>query len=340
MKNKRTTRDFILSYIYKHGRTSRVVLASKLGITKAGLTLATQKMLAEGLLVECGTKESKHAGRREVMLDINKSLGLVLGVSYERNIIDVTLSDIKGEDIVTKEFLNDGQPFSDKVLNLVEQYKDEISLIGITYYKDIDDNINDLNEKLSEFLKAPIFIENNVKALAKAHILFDYEGVDNYVFLKYGPGIGTCIVYQGNIVEESNEAQGIGQYIMDDGQTLEDYASYNGIAKRIGVELNRYNLPAIVESNPNIKQELQNTEQTIYKSVYNYSIVSGLKNVYIYGYLFNDEKLWKDLFNFEFKDLKIRQSSLTKQQISKAAIYLAIEDGLIRSGGKILTSHR
>ena len=90
---KRRNRMQILRIIREYGPISRVDVASALEITRAAVTIITNEMIEEGVLVEIGeapiNAEKLQKGRRKILIDINVNSRFALGatVDEKENII-------------------------------------------------------------------------------------------------------------------------------------------------------------------------------------------------------------------------------------------------------------
>lgn len=84
---KRRNRMQILRVIRESGPISRVDVASALEITRAAVTIITNEMIEEGVLVEIGeapvNAEKLQKGRRKILIDINVNSRFALGATVD-----------------------------------------------------------------------------------------------------------------------------------------------------------------------------------------------------------------------------------------------------------------
>ena len=84
---KRRNRMQILRVIRESGPISRVDVASALEITRAAVTIITNEMIEEGVLVEIGeapvNTEKLQKGRRKILIDINENSRFALGATVD-----------------------------------------------------------------------------------------------------------------------------------------------------------------------------------------------------------------------------------------------------------------
>lgn len=92
-ENQRT----ILNLINK-GNTSRSQIASATGLTQASVSIIVNELISNGIVVETvKSMEESSVGRKPIVLDINPTWCYILGVSIDRDGIDVGLVNLKGQ---------------------------------------------------------------------------------------------------------------------------------------------------------------------------------------------------------------------------------------------------
>ncbi|MDE6021318.1 MAG: MarR family transcriptional regulator [Ruminococcus sp.] len=104
---KEINRAQVMRTIWEFGPISRADIASRLCITRAAITLITNEMIADGLLVEIGKSNvydeySSSKGRRKILLDISTDTCFQMGIYIDRYNVSVGLANING-DILEKE---------------------------------------------------------------------------------------------------------------------------------------------------------------------------------------------------------------------------------------------
>ena len=103
---KRRNRMQILRVIRESGPISRVDVASALEITRAAVTIITNEMIEEGVLVEIGeapiNTEKLQKGRRKILIDINNNCKFALGATVDEREVSVGLTNLS-MDILDKD---------------------------------------------------------------------------------------------------------------------------------------------------------------------------------------------------------------------------------------------
>lgn len=212
---KRQNRMQILKIIKQKGPTSRIDIANTLELTRAAVTIITNEMIDQGVIVEKGefkqTTERAHRGRKKILLDINHNYKFAVGIIVEKNYVGIGLSTLAGEVLDKRNMsINDASTFKD-ILRFIEKSLGEImdynclktdAILGIgvgvypTMYEKmhiIVDNkstvFTGLKEAFESFTHLPVVVDNYIKGAAMANIDFLKEkdpNRHNIAFLSYG----------------------------------------------------------------------------------------------------------------------------------------------------------
>lgn len=212
---KRQNRMHVLKILKQRGPTSRIDIAGALELTRAAVTIITNEMIEQGIIVELG--EYKHVaektprGRKKILIDINHNFKFTIGITVEDELISVGLSTLAGaaldkrnliiseastiEEIMSfikksvRDILNDNCIEKNQLLGIgLGIYPAMYSKVGVAVDNGIPDftNISNLFKQATDL---PVVIDNSVKGLAMANI--DFTKVkdskrQNIAFLQYG----------------------------------------------------------------------------------------------------------------------------------------------------------
>lgn len=271
-KFKKDNRKDIAMILYKDGVTSRMELAKKLGLSKASISLLIAEMVHQGLVVETGdfvAKKGKN-GPRERLISLNNAYACALGINIERDYVSIGICDMQNKTIKyvyqktsdikgpTEHFLSAIADIASALLLQVEPAKllgCAVTIIGtVDQKKGISINSFGIVHKntpvaqiIAEKLQIPVWIENNVRALAMANYNYHSSAQEeSCVFLKYGQGLGSAIIIDSKLLLGSrNEAGEIGHTVVagndipcDCGKTgcLETLVREEAIIKTIPLE--------------------------------------------------------------------------------------------------------
>lgn len=230
---------------------SRSDLANVLNLSRASITPIVNNLIDKGILVEVGQGQSA-GGRRPLLLDINRNVGYVAGIDIGATSIDIALADFNG-DILDRKC--EAADVSDEPEILLERACDIVdSLIaeqegaprplvaaGIGVPGPVQFSRGVLispplmprweGYPIREFIRGhfPLveaIVDNDVNIMAKGEQMAGAgKGVDNFLFVKIGTGIGCGIISDGSVYRGSDGCAGdIGHICVD----------YNGPICRCG----------------------------------------------------------------------------------------------------------
>jgi predicted NBD/HSP70 family sugar kinase len=264
---KISNRSKVLRILRQGKSVSRKDISDKTGLTKAAISGIVSEMIEENIVIEKGSRETGTAGRKKIILELNKKYGYVLGVSITDTHLICVIANVLGEtiDVLYHELEPDQLNNMDNFVDLIIEKsfyilwknsypRDCIMGIGIGYIGSLDEiKIGVIEDSIRQRLHIPVLTVNNVKALAMSQMDLYYEETsENFLFVKYGPGLGMSIVRNGSIIDGvDNKAGEIGHTIVDiNAKTtcrcgrsgcLESLSSEKGIIKEIEALGDKYN---------------------------------------------------------------------------------------------------
>ena len=226
----------------RQGRISRSEISSITGWSKAKASQEIRSLVDKGYLVEVGEGASQ-GGRRPRLLRINNQLGYVAGIDIGATSLDVALADVTGLILQrcsepTDVKLSPEAVFgrcTDLLLELIRAQgstAEQILGIGIGVPGPVDfargvlvapplmpewENfpIRDFFKKT--FTSAFVVVDNDVNIMALGEQRAgDGAGIDHFIFVKIGTGIGAGIISNGKIHRGSDGCAGdIGHICVD-----------------------------------------------------------------------------------------------------------------------------
>ena len=331
---KRRNRSKVLKILRNGKNISRKDLSDLMGLTKAGISTIISEMIEEGVILETGSQENGSLGRNKITLEINKQFGYVIGLSLTETHLTLLVSNVIGETVDVFNQAYSQMDCTDMVcvLNLVIEKtlyllwsnnidRDLVLGFGIGYIGGLRNfDINYLQNGIIERLRIDVISDNNVKALAMSHMDFSqHESSDNFLFVKYGPGLGMAIVQKGSIVEGFEKRAGeIGHTIVAPHMEttcrcgrkgcLESLISEKGIIKDLESLGDGY-VELIIDKNRSIidyekvNEKMKAEDQNILsifeyrydyfaKSLANSIILINPNHVCVYGSIFRQDKIF------------------------------------------------
>ena len=215
-------RSRILQYLYHNGICSRAQIAKAIKLTPAAITKITAKLLAQGIIEETGDMDGDK-NRRSIGLNLNCAKYHIIGVKFARSLVQIAVFDLKCNRI----FLSDLPTVSEehipetveRIRDTVRQLiKDDPSIVAVgmavpgPYLKDEGRTalvssmqgwrqINFIDE-FSNAFSVPVFVEQDARAGALAHYLFDpsVHADGNLAYYLVGEGVGLGVIDNGRLI--------------------------------------------------------------------------------------------------------------------------------------------
>lgn len=250
---KRRNRMQILRIIRENGPISRVDVASALEITRAAVTIITNEMIEEGVLVEIGeapvNTEKLQKGRRKILIDINVNSRFALGATIDEKEVSIGLTNLNSEILDKSSMVIDERTTSKDIINYIIKAsntmiensaltKDKILGLGVgivpsmwgklkIFYKDGILDFTSFIEKLSSGLDIEISCGNAVGLMALACNDFKVQNgyQTNTAFLHNGNQVNLAIVNKNELSSDYiSYTSMIEKYIVNpNGKSIEGY---------------------------------------------------------------------------------------------------------------------
>ncbi|MGL5056849.1 ROK family protein [Cetobacterium sp.] len=219
-KLKNNNKIAILSYLKTTGKSSRKKIAEELKLTTATLTILTNELIEENLVVELGALTEGKVGRKQILIDINKNARFSIGIEISKNNIYYNLINLKADIIESKSWEYSQKLEIEKLDEVIEyiskNLKNKNNLIlgvGLSIYGGLTEEdkwkreIEDIKVIIQEKIKFKTIIQNNIRALALAEQYLNGTEKDFWL-VKYGPGVGAAIIMNGRLVEGNKRMAG------------------------------------------------------------------------------------------------------------------------------------
>lgn len=237
---KRRNRMQILRIIREYGPISRVDVASVLEITRAAVTIITNEMIEEGVLVEIGeapvNAEKLQKGRRKILIDINVNSRFALGATVDEKEVTVGLTNLNSEVLDKSSMIIDERTTSKDIISYIIKASntmiensaltmDKILGLGVgvvpsmwgklkIFYKDGVLDFSTFIDKLQSGLDLEICCGNAVGLMALAN---------NDFKVQTGYQTNTAFIHNGNQVNLA---------IVNKNELSSDYVSYTSMIEK------------------------------------------------------------------------------------------------------------
>ena len=232
----------VVTAIRRQGPLSRTDLSERLDYSRASVTGIVGRMIDSRVLTEAGEGKSA-GGRRPFLLDLNPHLGYVVGVDVGATSLDVALADFRGQILERIAEPGDvgGRPdiFFDHVADVIDDLLARRGLpataiigVGVGVPGPVEfvpgvliapplmplwEGYSIKQHLRGRFPAARVAVDNDVNIMARGeHQAGAGRGLDNFLFVKIGTGIGCGIISHGEIYRGADGAAGdVGHICVD-----------------------------------------------------------------------------------------------------------------------------
>ncbi|WP_020134743.1 ROK family transcriptional regulator [Streptomyces sp. 351MFTsu5.1] len=250
-----------------HGPLSRTELARRLDLSAGSLTRLTKPLIESGLLIEVpetGTPAEVRQGRPSQPLDVVAESGSFLGFKITEDMVYGVVTTLRSDIVARRDRpLTSHDPA--EVADLLAEMTDELArehprLAGIgigvgglvreravvgespfLHWRDVP-----LGQLVEERTGLPVVVENDVAALVEAETWFGAgRGLDRFVVLTIGAGIGYGLVLGGRRVPCAEEDRGFGRHwIIDPNGPLTPEGARGSAVSLLAIPSIRYQVRA------------------------------------------------------------------------------------------------
>ena len=218
----------LLDALRRFAPLSRAELAARTGLNRSTVSSIVNSLIEEGLIQETDLQNSK-IGRPGMLLELNPKGGFAIGIELGVDCISVILSDFIAQVLWREQACSDPNEdqitILDRAANLTQHALDfGLSLglrplgigMGVPGLVDLHQgklifapNLHWNNVPLrliwSQRFNLPIFVENEANAAALGEYYFGAaQGVNDFIYLSAGIGLGAGIVLDGKLFRGSN----------------------------------------------------------------------------------------------------------------------------------------
>ena len=232
----------VMRALRRQGRISRSEVSSITGWSKAKASQEIRNLVDKGYLVEMGEGASQ-GGRKPGLLRINNQLGYIAGIDIGATSLDIALADVTGLILqrcsaTTDVKLSPESVFgrcSELLLEMIQAQgvtPDQLLGIGVGVPGPVDfargvlvapplmpewENFPIRDFFKQTFISAFVVVDNDVNIMALGEQRSgDGSGIDHFIFVKIGTGIGAGIISNGKIHRGSDGSAGdIGHICVD-----------------------------------------------------------------------------------------------------------------------------
>jgi len=222
-KMRKINKSIIMNTLRLHAPISRARVANLTGLNRATVSNIVNALIEEGLVSE-NEQEGSKVGRPGISLGLRSDGGAVIGMEIGVDFVAILLTNFVAETLwETRIEINPSQPQTD-IISQAEQLVEQalsiakeqrlrplglgVGLPGLINLNQgeliIAPNLNWTNVPLrlmwNQRFRLPIYVENEANLAALGEYYFGVaRGVDNFVYLSAGIGLGGGIMIGGNL---------------------------------------------------------------------------------------------------------------------------------------------
>lgn len=232
----------VLMAVRRAGEISRAELQEQLGLSRASVAAVVSQLMVRGILVEAGIGESE-GGRRPQLFAVNGNFGYIVGVDIGATSLDIALADFNNHILEHHAEAADVREapeillrrVGDVVLELLERHHatpEQVLGIGIGVPGPVNFEEGILiapplmpqweSFSIRDFMRrrfpvASVTVDNDVNVMAIGEATAGAgRGIENFLYIKIGTGIGCGIISHGEIYRGRDGAAGdVGHICID-----------------------------------------------------------------------------------------------------------------------------
>ena len=217
-----SNRSRIVKHLYHNGISSRAQIAKALELTPAAITKITARLIEAGMIEETGDLEGSK-NRRSIGLKLNTTRFRVIGIKFARSLVQIGVFGLCGNALSIENLPTVYDNTIDDTIATIHQCVEQLldndpSIVAIgmavpgPYLRNVGRTavvssmqgwrrINFIDEFVTAF-RVPVFIEQDARAGALAHYLFDpsVHADGNLAYYLVGEGVGLGVIDNGRLI--------------------------------------------------------------------------------------------------------------------------------------------
>jgi predicted NBD/HSP70 family sugar kinase len=222
-------RQIVLNYVREREPISRAEIARETELQRSTVSAIVDDLQSDGLIEEVGAGEST-GGRRPTLLRLRMAGAMAIGVAITPTRTIIATSDLAGRILEQEEFVTNPDfertisRVVDCVRHLASKNNGAIEAVGVSLPGLVDPASNrvlyvpyfqwrdvPVAEKIRDATGLSVMIDNDANAAALAELWFgrpEVSGVRDFIMVLVADGVGTGIVFDGQIYQGEHGAAG------------------------------------------------------------------------------------------------------------------------------------
>ncbi len=222
-------KKIVLNYVRERSPISRAEIARQTDLQRSTISAIVDELQNSGMIEETGIGTST-GGRKPTMLKLKTGVPVAIGVDVTPRQTTIALADLVGKVLEKDSFPTSADAdfmsnqIIERVIKFAEKYKDYELEVGISIPGIADQTRGkslyipyfqwrdwDICHQISEKTGLPVTIDNDANAIALAELWFGPEmirKITNFITVLVGEGIGTGIIFEGQVYRGEKGAAG------------------------------------------------------------------------------------------------------------------------------------
>ena len=222
-------RQIVLGYVRDREPISRAQIARETALQRSTVSSIVNSLVEDGFVEEIGAGESS-GGRKPTMLKLRTDEAVAVGVDITPTVVNIATANLAGDLIhletfptspdrartfrriverlsaVKTKLVNPDVQIGVSVPGVVDESSGTATYVPFFHWKNWQ-----LQEELREAVGLPVIIDNDANAVALADLWFgmpEVRNIKNFASLLVAEGIGTGIIFDGQIYRGNKGAAG------------------------------------------------------------------------------------------------------------------------------------
>lgn len=223
----------VLGIVRSNGNTSRAEIARITGLSRSTVTLHVDRLLEHRLLLETGLASST-GGRRPYIIQFNKAAGYIGCIDLGSTTVGLGIANLGGEVVSERTYASDVQEGPEASLSRARDdikalldssglSEDRLQALCIGFPGPVECGTGrpvapplmsswdryPIREFLARDFECPVYVDNDANLMALGEQWTGLgHGIDNFLFVNVGTGIGCGIVCQGQLYRGADGCAG------------------------------------------------------------------------------------------------------------------------------------
>ncbi|MBP6002924.1 MAG: ROK family transcriptional regulator [Pyrinomonadaceae bacterium] len=222
-------RQIVLNYVRDRSPISRAEIARETALHRSTVSVITDDLVSAGLIVMIGEGNSS-GGRKPSLFKLKTGTPVAIGIDVTPRNTTIAVADLAGNVFKQEVFATspDVDFMTSQIVERVKRFASECESggveIGMSVPGLVDQNLGkifhvpyfdwrdwDICQRLEKETGLKVIVENDANATALAELWFGHEKVrkiDTFVMVLVGEGIGTGIIFDGQLYRGEKGAGG------------------------------------------------------------------------------------------------------------------------------------